>query len=329
MSNDHMDDHLDQLIHATLEEELGNQTPPDLSSAIMEKARMPKNRPSLTRHRQRTLLAIAATVFVSVAGIAFWLLVDHYPNMQMTGIEAAEGKDGVYLATNEDAKLSLGGYCHITPTKGTTFKLEGKPNSEKIFLLSGDVRCRVDKKKKPKDNATFEVQTHVGVVRVTGTEFTVGIIEEQNGDKKMKRMLVKVFAGSVIVVGSWGNVALSAEGLDTKVFDNSPTTQQDDRAPKQDAKKSSKWTKVSASKQYKKYSGKETTLKGKLVQWDDGSYRLQSHDNLTTKLVTSKELKQFNNKQVELKGTLLNLDSGKIVRVGSIRLQAAAKPATP
>jgi len=196
-------DHEDRLLDVLLEEELGADAPPDLTEAVLARARAGRG-----RRFAAVLLPLAAAAAVA---LVWGFLRPGYPPPRATGPYVLLGGGaldrGAMVATQrETATLSLGGYClvHMEPLSVVT--IEGRERGEAVFLSRGGVTCQVDR-----GRGEFMVRTALGSVKVTGTRFCVRLLEEE-GDPDMsgRRMLVQVLAGAVIAAGSWGSATLQA-----------------------------------------------------------------------------------------------------------------------
>jgi len=191
----------DRLIDLLLRELLGDESPPDLCASVMSRA---------GGRAWRWVLAGAAAAAVLALAAGLWWLVLAYPTPRGTGpLRVAGGgsvrRGATVLTAERPASLALGGYCRIELHPGSRARITGQRGAEGLFLEEGGVTCEV----KPGEGR-FAVATPLGTVTVTGTEFTVQLLE---GDDRMsgKQMLVRVLVGAVLVSGAWGQVAL-AEG---------------------------------------------------------------------------------------------------------------------
>lgn len=193
--------HQDRLIEVLLAELLGGERPPDVSRAVL--ARVGRTR--------RWALASAVVAAGLVAAAGAWWLLGAYPAPRVAGPFTVVGGGGVrrgatLVANQRPATLSLGGYCRVQLHPGSRVRVAGERNAEEVFLEEGGVTCEVEP-----GAGRFAVTTDVGTVTVTGTEFTVQLLEGK-GDATMggMRMLVRVAVGAVLVSGSWGQIALGA-----------------------------------------------------------------------------------------------------------------------
>jgi hypothetical protein len=192
------------LIHVFLEEELGNQSPPDLSQAILSQAfgDVPGGVVSgrsvgrWARPQWTVPAAVAAALLIALTA---WLLVPAgYPGLTISGDYKIDSGDtlqrGSTIRTQAgSAVLELGGYCRVDIKPWTTLRIDGSDYSEELFVEVGMAVCSVDS-----DVGQFGVLSELGSARVRGTKFTVRI-EEMGG---RRQMWVKVAAGSVEVSGA-------------------------------------------------------------------------------------------------------------------------------
>lgn len=175
--------------------------------------------------------AAAAVVFVGLLGVVMvtkpWqgtapvIVKNDYPSPKATGGFSVVGGGAVTrgssLATDrETAELTLGGYCKVEMLPSSAVRIEGENKSESIVLKKGKVKCSVKR-----EIGEFSVQTDIGTVKVTGTEFEVQLLEkgvraEEPGkgpgqpDESRKRMFVRVRTGSVTVSSEAGDIKLTA-----------------------------------------------------------------------------------------------------------------------
>jgi len=194
-------DEEDRLIDMLLAQELGGERPADVTARVLARARTPERR--IVRMGAR-LLAAAVVVLAALVGYMAMVGGDR------PGTEAEPGgvaRGATVVAGDEAKELELCGYCRIVLAPGGALREEGAEGSEAIFLERGKVVCKVDRAV-----GTFRVRTGLGQVHVTGTEFSVELVEEEGEEMKM---LVKVLLGSVLVLSLSGQeYALSAEGDD-------------------------------------------------------------------------------------------------------------------
>ena len=192
------------LVHVFLEEELGNQSPPDLSQAILSQAfgdapgGVVSGR-SVGRWAWPRWSAVAAVAAVLVLGLTIWLIVSAgYPGLTISGDYKIDSGDtlrrGSTIRTQAgSAVLELGGYCRVDIKPWTTLSIDGSNYSEELFVEVGMAVCSIDS-----DVGRFAVLSELGSARVRGTKFTVRV-EEMGG---RRQMWVKVDAGSVEVSGA-------------------------------------------------------------------------------------------------------------------------------
>ena len=213
-----------RLIHILLQEQVGAETPPDLTQRILSRAL-----PDLTfraqgeRSGQRVIRlrwaipAAAAAAAVAIA-VAVWMAAPSgYPAPKASGdfrlVAADKVRRGATIRTEErSAVLELGGYCRVEVRPRTTLRIDGRARAEEVFLKTGTAVCRVDA-----NFGRFTVRTELGTVRVKGTEFTVRVRKEAG----RKSMWVKVGAGSVLVSDGRGGEVLSA-GQERTIRDSAP-----------------------------------------------------------------------------------------------------------
>ncbi|MBI5724246.1 MAG: FecR domain-containing protein [Planctomycetes bacterium] len=198
-------DNNDRLIHILLRQEVGCERPPDLSAKILNKA-FPKYRMIF---RWSIRAAAAAVIVLSIGWLAYGILnlggpSSDYPDPVASGAVRIEdgskvGRGATLVASGPDARIVLGGYCDISLGQGARLKIQGQQKAEEIFLLDGQVACKVDKK-----IGAFAVKTGVGMVEVTGTVFTVAIDKTGPRDPDDQRIKVSVKEGSVRVSCDWG-----------------------------------------------------------------------------------------------------------------------------
>ncbi|MFP4056877.1 MAG: FecR domain-containing protein [Candidatus Brocadiia bacterium] len=190
----------DRLIDMLLRQLLGGEEPPDLTARILARA---------FPWRRRAVIAIAAAAALALAAGAWLLLASRYPQPEAKGsYTVADGgpvrRGATLLSGEEGASLSLGGYCRVELQPGSALRIEGQRHAEQVFLEKGGAACQVDRQA-----GQFAVRTPVGTVEVTGTEFTVRIVESEGGAEMLsKRLIVHVLTGTVLVTGAWGELAL-------------------------------------------------------------------------------------------------------------------------
>ncbi len=142
--------------------------------------------------------------------------VARYPAPKVTGpyqlLAKPELGRGAELQTSDrPAELELGGYCTVEIQPRSQVRIDGSDFAESVFLEKGEVSCAVKRQ-----HGTFTVQSPVGTVTVTGTRFSVRLVEEKGEAEMLQQSLfVCVLVGAVVVTGAWGSVSL-AEGQERK-----------------------------------------------------------------------------------------------------------------
>ncbi len=240
--NEYRDEH-DQLMETLLNEAAGGDTPPDLAERIVARAMARESTATMLAPRtikpfwRRTALwAAAAAVILVAGGVALWS-GKSYPGPTIDGQAIIAGGGSldrgkeVATATGQSAKLTLGGYCHIELAEDTTVQLTGGVKDESIYLKNGEVTCKVDHQ-----IGGFSVHTELGDVHVTGTEFSVKLVDDVNatnpknpfsqGENPMttRKMVVAVITGTVILSSPWGQTPVSAGETQVIVVPQEPTT---------------------------------------------------------------------------------------------------------
>ncbi|MCW8133557.1 MAG: FecR domain-containing protein [Planctomycetota bacterium] len=227
----------DRMVDMLLWETLGKQEPPNLVGPILRRA------DAQERSRKLRLVfgvvAAAAMVGLSISGF-LWLTRAPAPNVvkdqpkpeQKTPEEKTEAKPeiartepapevktpdalewarGNTVETGNEPKVAtLGGYARVEAAPNTRLKVEGEEKAEQIYLEKGRVTCEVDKK-----TGSFAVRTPAGVVRVTGTKFSVRVPQAENehhADAKPQQFSVEVAEGAVEMRGEWGRESVHAGG---------------------------------------------------------------------------------------------------------------------
>jgi hypothetical protein len=203
-----MSEYRERLVHVLLLEELGSERSPDVVAAVM--ARIPVRATDRPRRKVWPMALAAAAVAVLIA-LAGYALVGRYPGPKADGDFTVVGGGAIQRGSVVEtgaagATVQLGGYCQLECDPHTQLTLEGGQRQEGIYLAEGAVTCRVDGKQ-----GTFGVRSDVGQVHVTGTEFTVRIMDEKGAEGMLvKRMWVHVMVGAVLVSGAWGTQTVSA-----------------------------------------------------------------------------------------------------------------------
>ena len=216
------------LIHVFLEEELGDQSPPDLSHAILSKAFgndvSGASARRLTWPRWSVPAALAAAVVIALTA---WLVMpSEYPGLTISGDYQIDSGDdaqrGSTISTQDGSVvLEMGGYCRVEIEPWTTLRIDGSDYSEQLFVEVGTAVCSVDS-----NVGRFAVVSELGSASVKGTKFTVRV-EELGG---RRRMWVKVAEGSVEVSdGSVRDILQAGQERsiiagETKKFEIAPAT---------------------------------------------------------------------------------------------------------
>jgi ferric-dicitrate binding protein FerR (iron transport regulator) len=205
-------DEEDQLIDTLTREVLGGEQPPSLAEKIVSRA---LSRQAAVRRWVRAAIAAAAVLMASLIG--WHILGAGYPAPKVSragGPPAGEPiPRGTLVRTQgAPATVSLGGYCRIELEQQSALRIEGREYAEEVSLASGGALFEVDPKV-----GSFVVRTEVGTVSVTGTKFSVRIVDRK-GVQAMtgKQMFVRVLVGAVVLSGAWGQRALQA-GEETAV----------------------------------------------------------------------------------------------------------------
>ena len=191
------------LVHVFLEEELGNESPPDLSRAILSQAfgdvpgGVVSGRAGGRWAWPRWSVPAAAAAALLIALTAWMVAGAGYPGLTISGDYKIDSGDtlrrGSTIRTQAgSAVLELGGYCRVDIKPWTTLRVDGDNYSEELFVEVGMTVCSVDS-----DVGRFAVLSELGAARVRGTKFTVRV-EELGGNRQM---WVKVTGGSVEVSG--------------------------------------------------------------------------------------------------------------------------------
>ncbi|MBI3272240.1 MAG: FecR domain-containing protein [Planctomycetes bacterium] len=225
-----MSDEADRLIDVLLRETLGSEGPPDVTAQVLARAypaqaagRPPVSVPRPASARSWALRALAATAAACAlfggAALRLALRAGSYPAPAGTGafVVADQGplRRGARVSTaGAPAALTLGGYCDVEMGPNSSLRVDGAERAEELFLDGGSVHCRVEA-----GQGRFAVRTEVGAVSVTGTEFSVKLLEPI-GERAMqgRQMLVQVAVGTVLLAGAWGSTTLHA-GDEKKVPD--------------------------------------------------------------------------------------------------------------
>ncbi len=196
-----MIDWQDRLIDTLLREMLGGEESPDFAARIM-------SRVSWRVWRRRVVAAAAAAVLIAAGLVGGWLALGRgYAEPTVSGDYQIEGggpfKRGCVVLTKAGhAVVTRRGHYRIELDANSALGIEEKKQAEQVFLRQGGVTCDVD----PAAGG-FAVRTAAGTASVTGTRFAVRATGKEGEEMKMA---VKVFIGSVLLSGAWGEVALAA-----------------------------------------------------------------------------------------------------------------------
>jgi len=125
----------------------------------------------------------AAAAAVLAAILAGWLLLGgRYPRPRAEGDFRLVRGGGVIGATSPlrqgdrlhagrgGARLTMGGYCHLTLEPNAELVLRGEPRKEMVELQSGRVVSRIEP-----ERGEFRVLTPLGTIEAAGTEFVTAV----------------------------------------------------------------------------------------------------------------------------------------------------------
>lgn len=197
-------DEQDRLLDVLLHEELGGETPPNLTARVLRAADA-GGTPAVRRWPRR--LAVAATLALAALGgaLGYSCLRGGYAEPPPRGTEITTG-DGPWRV-----RLGQGGYCRMQVAASSRLRIGGRDLAEEVFLEAGELACEVDS-----GVGSFTVKTEAGEVAVRGTKFSVRMVEptttaaQEGGDDMGKRMVVRVAMGAVLMSGLWGSTPLAA-----------------------------------------------------------------------------------------------------------------------
>jgi len=194
---------IDQLTETFLGVGLGAEEPPDLSARILERAGRSRRLPVFRWAAAAAALVVAGLIWHSWPADPPKRIArpPAYAAPTASGDYRVEGdgkmERGAIVHTDEGmARLSMGGYAHVTMKPGSTVQLVGAQDAEEIILTRGEVECEVN----ADAEKLFTAQTEFGTVSVVGTHFTVQLIGEET-EMNGRKMLVKVLVGAVMVTG--------------------------------------------------------------------------------------------------------------------------------
>ncbi|MBL7224102.1 MAG: FecR domain-containing protein [Candidatus Brocadiae bacterium] len=155
---------------------------------------------------------VAAAV-VTIAVLVGWTMSRRpYPGPRVTGrFTDSDGESirrGTVLRTADAQReaLTLGGYCRVDVDPDSVVRVAGSPRRERIVLERGRVACDIEP-----GAGQFTVETKHCTVSVRGTRFAVELLESQGGHAMLgKHVLVKVFAGAVLVAAAGAQETVNA-----------------------------------------------------------------------------------------------------------------------
>ena len=205
-----MTEHEDRLMDVLLAEVLGDEHCRDLTSDVLARI---DPRPKVSKSPRHLILnsTLAAAALIMLSALA-WLVFGPgpgYPQPVAVGDYVVEGsgplKRGSVLTTSTgQAELNLGGYGKVVIEPHSTVKIAGRQKQEAIELRQGRVVCTVES-----NVGQFTVDTELGIIKVTGTEFSVQLLEGENS-MFSKQLVVQVMAGAVLLSGAFGEHAVQA-----------------------------------------------------------------------------------------------------------------------
>lgn len=214
-------DHQDRLVDSLLRDRHGPE--PDLLSGVQRRIE--------ERKRHRRILRLGWVGALGAAAAVLWFLaagqqvevverppVERPPQeeaLALKGIAQVIGplERGSTIKTGEEeATLNLGSYASVRIQPHSTVRVEKKNGEEEaLFLRSGEVICDVEKK----PEAGFSVKSDAGSVKVVGTVFSVKVVRETKECMMRKKLICKVLAGAVLMVGLNG-VTSRVEAMDRR-----------------------------------------------------------------------------------------------------------------
>lgn len=209
------DDTRDRLIDLLLREEFGRETPPNLAERILRAAEKgTRKRAPVRLERWKIPALLAATIALAVLCGLVVVRLRSGSGVAQGPVEGGAKKDdlarGESLTTDDVGRaiqLGIDGYCRVELSPRTQVIRKGGVRAEELYLTRGAMVCEVDK-----SVGSFSVQSSVGTVTVTGTKFSVRVPEAKGGaNMSVKKMLVRVIAGAVVLSGAFGELALAAD----------------------------------------------------------------------------------------------------------------------
>jgi ferric-dicitrate binding protein FerR (iron transport regulator) len=184
------------------------------------------------RGGRRFAWAAAAGVAAAAVTVLCWAVFgSRYPQPEVTGtVRLREGgplrRGAAIEAGSEGAALTLGGYCRVAIGPKSVVRVSGSRRRERIVLERGRVLCDVEP-----GAGQFAVETEQCTISVQGTRFAVELLENEGGQAMLGRhVLVKVFAGAVLVAAAGGQEVVNA-GVEKLVPGKVVVTAEDQARP--------------------------------------------------------------------------------------------------
>ncbi len=212
----------DRFLDVLLDEHVGKTKAPDVLAQVRAKLEDQPRPKRFVWH----WVAAAAAITIALA-TAIWFAFSpapplppprSYPAPLISGgcqVEdgSAVGRQARVLTEDDPGSIELGGYVKVHMDPRSTVQISGDQREEAINLERGKVTCDVTP-----DHGAFQVKSDYGTVAVVGTRFTVEIVESKQdnpnmGTKTMKRMLVKVLTGAVLVTAMGTTQVVKAQGM--------------------------------------------------------------------------------------------------------------------
>lgn len=178
--------------------------------AVLEEAER-KGQPRRRVRRRFAWAAAAGAAAAAVAVLCWAVFGSRYPQPEVTGsLRIREGgalrRGALVEAGSKGAALTLGGYCRVAIDPNSVVRVAGSPRRERIVLERGRVVCDIER-----GAGQFTVETELCTVSVEGTRFAVELLESQGGRAMLsKQVLVKVFAGAVLVAAAGAQQVVEA-----------------------------------------------------------------------------------------------------------------------
>ncbi|MBN2712223.1 MAG: FecR domain-containing protein [Planctomycetes bacterium] len=185
----------DRLVDQLLREVLGNETPPDVADRVLRKA-YPR--------RKVIFWAAPAAAAAVLLIVGAWLAFS--PRYPLPLLDGKPIEREAVVSTHEKARdLILGGYAHVALQPEASIRIKGSQKDERIALEKGKVTCRVNR-----EQGRFTVETTLGNVWVTGTEFSVELIDKKGEEEMIGNKAGRALALAIIVTA--GTVQVDYEG---------------------------------------------------------------------------------------------------------------------